>query len=143
MSLMVKETEPEVALPTALGSPSAVSAELRGQHVVYCFLFQEIWESELACSLLGGRPRKGEENEKPGNETKFNGLHSTFRVTSISLHLELSVSILQSSPCSQIFHRTDNTKKEKKREAEFFSFIARELLLENEFLAFCLFLWLL
>ena len=30
------------------------------------FPFKKSQESELACSLLGGRPRKGEENEKSG-----------------------------------------------------------------------------
>lgn len=73
MSLMVKETEPEVALPTALGSPSAASAELRGQHVVYCFL-QEISGIRAGLQSSGvedlGREKK---MRSQGNETKFNG----------------------------------------------------------------------
>lgn len=76
---MVKETRPEL-LYQLRSDHQVLFLQNLGVNMSYTvFSFRNLQESELACSLLGGRPRKGEENEKPGNETKFNGLHSTFK----------------------------------------------------------------
>ena len=68
---MVKETRHAAALPTVPGSPNPVSAEHDlTQESMYWTLscpLKKAQESELTCSLLGGRPGKGEENEKLGN----------------------------------------------------------------------------
>lgn len=67
---MVKETEHTVALAPVAGLPNTLSMK-HGliQGFTYCLLFSPLkntQESELACSLLGERSRKGEENQKLG-----------------------------------------------------------------------------
>ena len=109
------------------------------------FSLKKSQESEPACRLLGGR-----ENQEGRRRWEAGEMRPSVAVsTQLQSHLhfspaELTANILRVLLATRYFQ--EPTQKEGKREAEVFSFMTRGLpllLLENEFFAFFLFLWLL